>query len=167
MSEKKRSIADYFVPSKKSKVDTSEVPSTSSGVTVNTSAGVVESGTVSDEDYDDTDDSTTEDDIELHDESDSEIPQFVEWMSERSQSGSSSQQRSVIITPAKPGPGDLSQFVLDGPKQPGRQFYPKTRFANKLRQFNKNWYNLFPWVEYSITADAVFCFACRHFFYSR
>jgi hypothetical protein len=163
MSEKKRSIADYFVPSKKSKEDTSEVPSTSSGVTVNTSAGVVESGTVSDEDYDDTDDSTTEDDIELHDESDSEIPQFVEWMSERSQSGSSSQQRSVIITPAKPGPADLSQFVLDGPKQPGRQFYPKTRFANKLRQFNKNWYNLFPWVEYSITADAVFCFACRHF----
>jgi hypothetical protein len=121
MSEKKRSIADYFVPSKKSKEDTSEVPSTSSGVThvtVNTSAGVVESDTVSDEDYDDTDDSTTEDDIELHDESDSEIPQFVEWMSERSQSGNSSQQRSVIITPAKPGPGDLSQFVLDGPKQP-------------------------------------------------
>jgi hypothetical protein len=116
MSEKKRSIADYFVPSKKSKEDTSEVPSTSSGVTVNTSAGVVESDTVSDEDYDDTNDSTTEDDIELHDESDSEIPQFVEWMSERSQSGSYSQQRSVIITPAKPGPGDLSQFVLDGPK---------------------------------------------------
>jgi hypothetical protein len=49
MSEKKRSIADYFVPSKKFKEDTSEVPSTSSGVTVNTSAGVVESGTVSDE----------------------------------------------------------------------------------------------------------------------
>jgi hypothetical protein len=59
MLEKKRSIADYFVPSKKSKEDTSEVPSTSSGVTVNTSAGVVESDTVSDEDYDDTDDSTT------------------------------------------------------------------------------------------------------------
>jgi hypothetical protein len=58
-----------------------KLPSTSSGVThltVNTSSGVVESDTVSDEDYDDTDDSTTEDDIELHDESDSEIPQFVE-----------------------------------------------------------------------------------------
>jgi hypothetical protein len=31
---------------------------------------------------------------------------------------------------------EVSQFVLDGPKQPGLQFYPKTRFANKLRQFN-------------------------------
>ena len=31
------------------------------------------------------------------------------------------------------------------------------------RSFQLNWYTLFPWIEYSMERDAVFCFPCRFF----
>ena len=33
----------------------------------------------------------------------------------------------------------------------------------KFRSFNPNWYKQFPWLEYSVVADAAYCYCCRHF----
>uniref|UniRef100_A0A1X7V7J3 TTF-type domain-containing protein n=1 Tax=Amphimedon queenslandica TaxID=400682 RepID=A0A1X7V7J3_AMPQE len=31
------------------------------------------------------------------------------------------------------------------------------------RSFNPDWFKLYPWLEYSVSKDAVFCYACRLF----
>ena len=32
-----------------------------------------------------------------------------------------------------------------------------------MRDFNSNWYNEMPWLEFSLEAKAAFCFCCRNF----
>ncbi|KAF0704920.1 zinc finger MYM-type protein 1-like [Aphis craccivora] len=44
-----------------------------------------------------------------------------------------------------------------GPYQPSNYNFPKV----KGRQFRKEWYLKFPWLEYSPSKDSVFCFYCR------
>ncbi|KAL2102076.1 hypothetical protein ACEWY4_003837 [Coilia grayii] len=41
--------------------------------------------------------------------------------------------------------------------------FPKTEQGNRKRGFNVAWYKDFPWLEYSISKDSVFCYPCRHF----
>ncbi len=41
--------------------------------------------------------------------------------------------------------------------------FPTTYFSGKGRSFNPDWYKLYPWLEYSITKDAAFCYPCRLF----
>ncbi|XP_060868019.1 zinc finger MYM-type protein 1-like [Metopolophium dirhodum] len=53
--------------------------------------------------------------------------------------------------------------VLKGPYQPILDIYPSTIQGNKRRSFQKNWYTLYNWIEYSTKLDAVFCFPCRCF----
>ena len=62
-----------------------------------------------------------------------------------------------------PGPDDLSATPSDGPRQPILKEYPYTVIGEKRRAFNSSWYKQYPWLEYSLTSDAAFCFACRHF----
>lgn len=50
-----------------------------------------------------------------------------------------------------------------GPKQPQLTSFPKTVFGKQNRAFSPIYYVTYPWLEYSIDYDAVFCFACRHF----
>ena len=50
-----------------------------------------------------------------------------------------------------------------GPKQPHLSSFPKTVFGKQNRSFSSIYYTNYPWLEYSIQCDAVFCFACRHF----
>ena len=57
---------------------------------------------------------------------------------------------------------DLGQKA-DGPKQPCLASFPKTMFGKHNRSFSTTWYAQFPWLEYSVEHDAVFCFPCRHF----
>ena len=33
----------------------------------------------------------------------------------------------------------------------------------RLRSFCSNWFGRFPWLEYSVSFDKVYCFACRHY----
>ena len=50
-----------------------------------------------------------------------------------------------------------------GPKQPHLTSFPKTVFGQRNRSFSSTYYENYPWLEYSVDRDAVFCFACRHF----
>jgi Domain of unknown function (DUF4371)/hAT family C-terminal dimerisation region/OTU-like cysteine protease len=50
-----------------------------------------------------------------------------------------------------------------GPKQPQLALFPKTLFGKQNRSFSTSYYANYPWLEYSVKCDAVFCFACRHF----
>jgi hypothetical protein len=61
------------------------------------------------------------------------------------------------------GPGDLSTSPKDGPFQPILQAYPSKEQTGRKRSFRADWFRQHPWLEYSVMADAVFCFACRHF----
>ncbi|XP_063920420.1 zinc finger MYM-type protein 1-like [Zophobas morio] len=60
-------------------------------------------------------------------------------------------------------PSDISQCVDEGPTQIIMNAYPSRNFGNRLRSFNKEWYKVFPWLEYSVSKDCVFCHYCRHF----
>lgn len=71
--------------------------------------------------------------------------------------------QEIGVTPKPMGPSDLSQLKTEGPRQPKQKFYQTTKFGNKMRSFNSNWYNIFPWLEYSVMTDAAYCFPRRHF----
>ena len=71
----------------------------------------------------------------------------------------------TVSTSAKqtPGPSDVSNLLSDGPTQPDLKSYPTRLYGTKARAFNKSWYSMHPWLEYSSVCDAVYCFSCRHF----
>ncbi|KAI4792925.1 hypothetical protein KUCAC02_033046 [Chaenocephalus aceratus] len=41
--------------------------------------------------------------------------------------------------------------------------YPTKKYGLQMRSFNSRWYEQYTWLEYSVTMDGLFCFACRHF----
>ncbi|XP_024453876.2 uncharacterized protein LOC18096834 [Populus trichocarpa] len=47
-----------------------------------------------------------------------------------------------------------------GPYQPKLAEYPKTESGRQYRRFKYTWFDQFPWIEYSPSKDAVFCFPC-------
>lgn len=55
-------------------------------------------------------------------------------------------------------PSDISTSKNDNPVQPILNVFPSTNG----RRFSAVWYK-FNWIEYSITEDLIYCFACRHF----
>lgn len=59
-------------------------------------------------------------------------------------------------------PCDIANALTSVPKQPMISF-PSRSFGKCKRAFNPAWYKRFPWLEYSITNDAVYCFPCRFF----
>uniref|UniRef100_A0A1X7UU67 TTF-type domain-containing protein n=1 Tax=Amphimedon queenslandica TaxID=400682 RepID=A0A1X7UU67_AMPQE len=56
---------------------------------------------------------------------------------------------------------DIDINNCDKPVQPTITF-PSTTLG-KATRFQKKWYEQYPWQEYSIKLNAVFCFACRFF----
>ena len=65
------------------------------------------------------------------------------------------------LTP--PGPKDISAGRSDNPMQPKLSAFPTTQFGMKRRSFSPRWYEVYPWLEYSVSQDAAFCFCCRLF----
>lgn len=63
--------------------------------------------------------------------------------------------------PSSP-PADLSA-LLEPATQPDLKEFPRTVINGKARSFSAKWYKEFRFLEYSISKDAVFCKACRHF----
>ncbi|KAL4104546.1 hypothetical protein QTP88_019841 [Uroleucon formosanum] len=57
---------------------------------------------------------------------------------------------------------DLSSTCDESAVQPVINF-PCTVISGKHRCFQSSWYSKYPWLEYSITLNAVFCYYCRHF----
>ena len=49
------------------------------------------------------------------------------------------------------------------PVQPRNIRFPSTNLSGKLRSFNPTWYSAYPWLEYSVSRDAAFCYPCRLF----
>ncbi|KAI6658767.1 Zinc finger MYM-type protein 1-like [Oopsacas minuta] len=57
---------------------------------------------------------------------------------------------------------DIALYLSHIPKQPRIKF-PTTKFGEKLRSFNPDWYKTYSWLEYSVNRDAAYCFPCRWF----
>ncbi|CAF0990826.1 unnamed protein product [Adineta steineri] len=57
-------------------------------------------------------------------------------------------------------PSDISNSAKEPPTQPKLASY-KTNKDD--RSFHAQWFASFPWLEYSIEQDRVFCYYCRHF----
>ncbi|XP_076314869.1 zinc finger MYM-type protein 1-like [Tachypleus tridentatus] len=64
------------------------------------------------------------------------------------------------------GPKDLSQLPDSGPTCPYLKRYPATEYSGQSRSFNKKWRDQHSWLEYSVTQDVAFCFACRIFIHT-
>ncbi|KAJ9544759.1 hypothetical protein OSB04_024466 [Centaurea solstitialis] len=47
-----------------------------------------------------------------------------------------------------------------GPLQPTLSMFPKSGPETHKRSFQASWFKLYPWIEYSKTLDAAFCFPC-------
>ena len=54
----------------------------------------------------------------------------------------------------------MREYVKLKPFQPILDTYPLSGRDNHLRSFQSTWFQKFPWIEYSPTKDAVFCFPC-------
>ncbi|XP_016477328.2 uncharacterized protein LOC107798805 [Nicotiana tabacum] len=56
-------------------------------------------------------------------------------------------------------------YIQKGVCQPSGHAFPKTKFGNKMRQFNPDWFKdpYSQWLEYSIKSDAAFCLCCYLF----
>ena len=59
-------------------------------------------------------------------------------------------------------PNDLGD-ITEGPRQPKIESFPFSLFGNANRAFKSQYYNEFPFIEYSISTDSIFCFCCRQF----
>ncbi|XP_024995341.1 zinc finger MYM-type protein 1-like [Cynara cardunculus var. scolymus] len=51
-------------------------------------------------------------------------------------------------------------YMSLGPLQPTLSMFPKSGLESHRRSFQASWYKLHPWIEYSKTLDASFCFPC-------
>ena len=60
-------------------------------------------------------------------------------------------------------PPDIAMSVFDGPVQPKLNKYPLSQFGTQKRAFSSTSYDRYPFIEYSVCADKIFCFACRFF----
>ena len=58
---------------------------------------------------------------------------------------------------------DISSSVQHDPVQPRNHKFPSRYFGNKQRSFNPILFDKYVWLKYSISQDAVFCYACRFF----
>uniref|UniRef100_A0A1X7U5U3 TTF-type domain-containing protein n=1 Tax=Amphimedon queenslandica TaxID=400682 RepID=A0A1X7U5U3_AMPQE len=60
-------------------------------------------------------------------------------------------------------PNDIASSLHDKPVQPHIARFQKTQISDRSRSFSKHWYPLYPFIEYSIQKDAIFCYSCRQF----
>jgi len=58
---------------------------------------------------------------------------------------------------------EFKQRVIRGPCQPALTLYPRSYFSGVQRSFQKSWFELFTWLEYSPKFDLAFCFPCCMF----
>lgn len=69
-----------------------------------------------------------------------------------------------VYDPVNPFPKDRLEFqnqILKGHYK--SILDPRSLQNTKKRSFQKNWYDIFDWLEYSDASDTGFCFSCRCF----
>jgi len=72
----------------------------------------------------------------------------------------SSSEVSAEMSSTKWIPNDISVSINEPPTQPQLRKYP-TNCQNRSFQFK--WYQSRPWLEYSVSTDAAYCYICCHF----
>ena len=60
-------------------------------------------------------------------------------------------------------PSDIARCCDDHPVQPHFRSFRKRQMGDRSRSFAAHWYDSYPFLEYSVQRDAVFCFSCRLF----
>ena len=60
-------------------------------------------------------------------------------------------------------PDDIAATPAYPPVRPVNVKFPATLFSGKPRSFSPGWYHSYPWLEYSVSRDACFCYPCRLF----
>ena len=60
-------------------------------------------------------------------------------------------------------PTDIAHHKSEPPQQPTGISFPTREYDTSKQSFHVSWYNNFPWLEYSMERDAVFCFPCQFF----
>ena len=82
-------------------------------------------------------------------------------------SSSTDSDSSHLFQPRRPHepiiPNDIAHSRDDKPVQPQLRNFQKTRVGDRNRSFAVHWYQSYPFIEYSIQRDAVYCFSCRLF----
>ena len=72
---------------------------------------------------------------------------------------SSMSEGTTVVT----SPNDIANTRDCEPVRPVLKQFPKRMISSKLWGFSSQWYAPYPFVEYSVQLDAVFCYACRLF----
>lgn len=60
-------------------------------------------------------------------------------------------------------PADIAQGENQCPVQLKLRMYPLSMMKDHQRSFNSRWYTDYPFIEYSVQNDTVYCFPCRFF----
>ena len=60
-------------------------------------------------------------------------------------------------------PSDISVGPSEPRVRPQNLEFPSRNFSGKLRAFNIAWYIDYPWIEYSVSRNVIFCYACQLF----
>ena len=60
-------------------------------------------------------------------------------------------------------PDDIAASPAHPPVRPVNIKFPSTLFSGKARSFSPRWYHSYPWLEYSVSQDACFCYPCHLF----
>ena len=60
-------------------------------------------------------------------------------------------------------PGDIAKNKFEKPVQPEGITFPSWMSGTTKRSFQSTWYTVYPWLEYSVECDSVYCFPCRFF----
>ena len=75
----------------------------------------------------------------------------------------SGESHDVLHTENRESPCDIASSPLEAPRQPKVKFPLRSFGKGRPRAFNSMWYKSFPWLEYSVSLDAAFCYPCRLF----
>jgi len=67
------------------------------------------------------------------------------------------------INPLSSNRLEFNERIGKGPYRPILEIFLRQKQGSCMRSFQKSWYDLYDWLEYSPTADAAFCFPCRCF----
>ncbi|KAK9668541.1 hypothetical protein RND81_13G067900 [Saponaria officinalis] len=69
-------------------------------------------------------------------------------------------RRAIGIYPLNEQDNVRRAYVVLGPYQPYINDYPCTQHGNQGQKFSHRWFKEWPWLEYSLAKDSVYCFPC-------